>query len=124
MVSIAEMIDSHDTACPSLVALHGDSYKEANVQEMATCENVPNVGLEDVYDERIQARLLFTPAEEKKLLRRIDWHLMPLCSLIFMFKNLDSNNVRITDTKQNAVLQAWKAVLSTDIVDQRSPMHE
>jgi hypothetical protein len=39
------------------------------------------------------ARTLLTAEEEKKLLRRIDWHLMPLCSLIFLFKNLDSDNV-------------------------------
>ncbi|KAL4905918.1 hypothetical protein BDW74DRAFT_167564 [Aspergillus multicolor] len=38
------------------------------------------------------AQSLLTPAEEKKLLRRIDFRLMTLCSLIFMFKNLDSNN--------------------------------
>ncbi|ORY55852.1 pantothenate transporter [Pseudomassariella vexata] len=43
--------------------------------------------------ERIRDRSLLTPDEEKKLVRRIDWHLMPLCSLIFMFKNLDSDNV-------------------------------
>lgn len=39
------------------------------------------------------ARTLLSAEEEKRLLRRIDWHLMPLCSLIFMFKNLDSDNV-------------------------------
>lgn len=44
--------------------------------------------------ERMRDRTLLTAEEEKKLLRRIDWHLMPLCSLIFMFKNLDSQNVR------------------------------
>ncbi|KAL4997169.1 major facilitator superfamily domain-containing protein [Aspergillus recurvatus] len=45
------------------------------------------------YDPALMsARTLLTPAEEKKLLRRIDWRLMTLCSLIFMFKNLDSNN--------------------------------
>jgi len=38
-------------------------------------------------------RTLLTAEEEKTILRRIDWHLMPLCSLIFMFKNLDSDNV-------------------------------
>lgn len=46
-------------------------------------------------DERSRARQLLTPEEEKKLLRRIDWHLMPLCSIIFMFKNLDSDNVSL-----------------------------
>ncbi|KAK1765156.1 major facilitator superfamily domain-containing protein [Phialemonium atrogriseum] len=43
--------------------------------------------------ERMRDRTLLTAEEEKKLLRRIDWHLMPLCSLIFMFKNLDSQNI-------------------------------
>lgn len=48
------------------------------------------------YDpELMNGRTLLTAAEEKKLLRKIDWRLMTLCSLIFMFKNLDSNNVRI-----------------------------
>jgi hypothetical protein len=50
----------------------------------------------DGYDpERMSGRTLLTAEEEKKLLRKIDWRLMTLCSLIFMFKNLDSNNVRI-----------------------------
>ncbi|CAJ2512725.1 Uu.00g008440.m01.CDS01 [Anthostomella pinea] len=48
----------------------------------------------DGYDaERMRARTSLTAEEEKKLIRRIDWHLMPLCSIIFMFKNLDSDNV-------------------------------
>jgi hypothetical protein len=48
------------------------------------------------YDpELMSGRTLLTAEEEKKLLRQIDWRLMSLCSLIFMFKNLDSNNVRI-----------------------------
>lgn len=50
----------------------------------------------DGYDpELMNGRTLLTAAEEKKLLRKIDWRLMTLCSLIFMFKNLDSNNVRM-----------------------------
>jgi len=48
----------------------------------------------DGYDsDMMRGRALLTPEEEKKLLRRIDWHLMPLCSIIFMFKNLDVDNV-------------------------------
>jgi hypothetical protein len=50
----------------------------------------------DGYDpELMSGRTLLTAEEEKKLLRKIDWRLMTLCSLIFMFKNLDSNNVCI-----------------------------
>lgn len=49
----------------------------------------------DGYDpELMSGRTLLTAEEEKKLLRKIDWRLMTLCSLIFMFKNLDGNNVR------------------------------
>lgn len=49
----------------------------------------------DGYDpELMSGRTLLTAEEEKKLLRKIDWRLMTLCSIIFMFKNLDSANVR------------------------------
>ena len=44
-------------------------------------------------DSRMKARSLLTEAEEKKLMRRIDWHLMPLCSIMFLLKNIDANNV-------------------------------
>ncbi|KAL3427555.1 pantothenate transporter [Phlyctema vagabunda] len=43
--------------------------------------------------ERMRARALLTTEQEKKLLRRIDWHIMPLCALMFLMKNLDANNV-------------------------------
>ncbi|KAI2621205.1 putative pantothenate transporter [Hypoxylon sp. NC1633] len=65
----------------------------------------------DGYDaERMRARTLLTAEEEKKLIRRIDWHLMPLCSIIFMFKNMDYDNVsnaRIMNkgTPQNIMTQ-------------------
>lgn len=59
----------------------------------------------DGYDpELMNGRTLLTAAEEKKLLRKIDWRLMTLCSLIFMFKNLDSNNVSICIRPVGALL--------------------
>jgi hypothetical protein len=36
---------------------------------------------------RMRARTLLTTEEEKRLLRRIDWHIMPLCS--FMVSSLE-----------------------------------
>jgi len=46
------------------------------------------------YDaERMKARTLLTEAEEKRLMRRVDWHLMPLCSIMFLLKNMDYQNV-------------------------------
>ncbi|TQS32612.1 hypothetical protein Golomagni_07070, partial [Golovinomyces magnicellulatus] len=45
------------------------------------------------YDAELMSdRTLLSAEEEKKLLRKVDWRLMTLCSLIFMFKNLDSQN--------------------------------
>jgi hypothetical protein len=47
------------------------------------------------YDhERMKNRVLLSYEEEKKLLRRVDWHLMLQCALIFLVKNVDANNVR------------------------------
>jgi hypothetical protein len=43
--------------------------------------------------DRMRARTLLTTEEEKKLLRRIDWHIMPLCSIMFLLKNMDAENV-------------------------------
>ncbi|KAH8601958.1 major facilitator superfamily domain-containing protein [Bisporella sp. PMI_857] len=50
-------------------------------------------GISGFEAERMRARTLLTSEQEKKLLRRIDWHIMPLCALMFLMKNLDANNV-------------------------------
>lgn len=60
--------------------------------------------------DRMKARTLLTAEEEKMLLRKIDWHIMPLCSLMFLFKNMDADNIsnaRImnADTPQNIMIQ-------------------
>ncbi|KAJ4376112.1 hypothetical protein N0V83_001393 [Neocucurbitaria cava] len=63
------------------------------------------------YDaERMRARTLLTAEEEKKLLRKVDWHLMTLCSIMFLLKNIDADNVsnaRImnTGTPRNIMTQ-------------------
>lgn len=75
----------------------------------------------DGYDpELMSARTLLTAEEEKKLLRRIDWRLMSLCSLIFMFKNLDSNNVRVylLSTYYSTVLLTMLQISNARIMNQ------
>ncbi|KAL6699411.1 major facilitator superfamily domain-containing protein [Trichoderma pleuroticola] len=72
--------------------------------------NLPQEETIDGFRSDMAGRTLLTAEEEKKLLRRVDWHLMPLCSLIFLFKNLDSDNVsnaRIMNrgTDQNIMTQ-------------------
>ncbi|KAI1076683.1 putative pantothenate transporter [Whalleya microplaca] len=65
---------------------------------------------EDPEFERKKALTALTVDEEKKLLHRIDWHLMPLCALLYTIKNLDANsvsNARIMNrgTPQNILTQ-------------------
>jgi hypothetical protein len=45
-----------------------------------------------------------SPQEEKKLLRRIDWHLLPLMAIIYMMKTLDASNVRLLSIYTNSVV--------------------
>lgn len=42
----------------------------------------------------------FSLEEEKKLLRRVDWRLVPMCAMIFMIKSVDVNNVSIRNERQ------------------------
>ena len=75
------------------------------VQDDAISEDIAG------YDaERMKARTLLTYQEEKKLLRRIDWHIMPWVSIMFLLKNVDYSNAanaRIMNggTPQNILTQ-------------------
>lgn len=70
-----------------------------------------SVGDVDGFDaERMRDRALLNADEEKALMRRIDWRLMTVCSIIFLIKNLDSENIsnaRIMNrgTKMNILTQ-------------------
>lgn len=56
------------------------------------------------HEQRMKDRALLSPDEEKKLLRRVDFRLMILCAIIFMIKNVDANNVRISHLRK---LPSW-----------------
>jgi hypothetical protein len=48
--------------------------------------------------------------EEKALMRRVDWRIMSICSILFLLKNLDADNIsnaRIMNrgTKENIITQ-------------------
>jgi hypothetical protein len=46
------------------------------------------------YDaDLMSARATLSSTEEKKLLRRIDWHLIPLLAVMYMLKSIDFTNV-------------------------------
>ena len=67
-------------------------------------------GISGFEAERMRGRSLLTAEEERKLLRKIDWRIMSICSLLFLIKNIDSDNIsnaRIMNrgTKMNIMTQ-------------------
>jgi hypothetical protein len=50
---------------------------------------------EDVIEgaANLRNRTLLSAKEEKALLRRIDWRIMTICSLLFLLKNIDADNI-------------------------------
>lgn len=68
--------------------LHYASRGQALDDESAGTENIAGFDA-----EWMRARTSLTADEEKRLLRRVDWHIMPLCAIMFLLKNIDSENV-------------------------------
>lgn len=67
-------------------------YVNRNADDpLPDCEEEPIPG----YDATLmRARATLSSAEEKKLLRRIDWHLIPLLAVMYMLKSVDFTNVQ------------------------------
>ncbi|KAK7431305.1 hypothetical protein QQZ08_002076 [Neonectria magnoliae] len=64
-------------------ARRGEQINDATITEGA-----------DGFDaERMRDRSLLTADEEKALMRRVDWRIMSVCSLLFLLKNIDSDNI-------------------------------
>ncbi|PNY21247.1 transporter [Tolypocladium capitatum] len=76
----------------------GDSLKQDDGLTYARRgEQVVDItAIEDVdgFDaERMRDRSLLTEAEEKALMRKVDWRMMTVCSLIYLLKNIDADNI-------------------------------
>jgi hypothetical protein len=105
----SELKEAVSTARESTGISNGDLHYVRRGQEV-TDDTISTDSIEGYEAEQMRARALLTYEEEKKLLRRIDWHIMPLCSIAFLLKNIDSANVsnaRImnTGTHQNILKQ-------------------
>lgn len=57
-------------------------------------------------DSLMRARATLSSTEEKKLLRRIDWHLIPLLAVMYMVKTIDASNV-CGNTSKNIHFRAY-----------------
>jgi hypothetical protein len=73
-------------------------HEKENLHFVRRTEDVCNDYSEGItgYDaERMQARTALSYEQEKKLLRRVDWHVLPLLAIMYMLKSIDSSNVCI-----------------------------
>lgn len=56
--------------------------------------NAPGVGPPlDEETSRETALTALTAEEERKLIRKVDWRLIPLLSMLYLMKKIDENNV-------------------------------
>ncbi|EWY84106.1 hypothetical protein FOCG_15932 [Fusarium oxysporum f. sp. radicis-lycopersici 26381] len=92
----------HETLDEKTHQLPDSSYGEPPVKQhyntVTRGESIPSS--DDIndnivgYDGRLMgARTRLSSQQEKKLLRRIDWHLIPLLSVMYMVKSIDASNV-------------------------------
>ncbi|KAF5858143.1 hypothetical protein ETB97_004747 [Aspergillus alliaceus] len=56
-------------------------------------DNLDTENIAGLDAEWMGARTSLTADEEKRLLRRVNWHIMPLCTIMFLLKNIDSETV-------------------------------
>jgi hypothetical protein len=59
----------------------------------AVDEDVVDGTEETEEDTNRRNRTLLSAKEEQALLRRIDWRIMTVCSLLFLLKNIDADNI-------------------------------
>lgn len=77
---------------PSTTSQPADNDAGVKLAERgATLDHDAAVDAEDQI--RRQHRTLLSAQEEKALLRRIDWRIMSVCSLLFLLKTIDTDNV-------------------------------
>lgn len=89
--SISPVLDSgSDTALKHDAAPH----HATGVTLARRGEEMSSVSDVDGFDAaRMRDRTLLTAEEEKALMRRVDWRMMTMCSMLFLLKNIDSDNI-------------------------------
>lgn len=62
------------------------------------------------YDaDLMRARASLSAEEEKKLLRRVDWRIVPLCAVMYAVKSIDASNVSIVVSWDDSCLQILRS---------------
>lgn len=73
------------------------------------------------YDaDLMRARASLSAEEEKKLLRRVDWRIVPLCAVMYAVKSIDASNVS-QDWLLCTFLLTYDQVSNARIMDRGTP---
>ena len=67
------------------------------------------------------ARVTLSNVEEKKLVRRIDWRLIPLMSLMYMLKSVDYSNVCLHSWLLEGIYLLCDQVSNARVMDKGTP---
>lgn len=105
-IDMAEKVDKLPTATSSPDIAKGESGFESGLPQQNKVHYVDRDqnGVLPTYEadfipgynaNLMSARATLSSAEEKKLLRRIDWHLIPLLAVMYMLKSVDFTNVSL-----------------------------
>jgi hypothetical protein len=124
---MAEKVDELPRATSSPDIAKGESGFEPGLPQQSKVHYVDRDQSSDLptyeaelipgYDANLMsARATLSSTEEKKLLRRIDWHLLPLLAVMYMLKSVDFTNVSFNSD--------WKKNLLTGLMRARYPMRE
>ena len=109
-----EAVAGHSTSPVAPSSIDTDPSKHLHVVERGTIvadDELAAAGDIAGFDAaRMRARAALTTEEEKALLRKVDWRIMTVCSLLFLIKNIDAANIsnaRIMNrgTPQNIMTQ-------------------
>jgi hypothetical protein len=105
-VSEENALEGIENTSEDKIGLAGASSRESPTSEKEHLHFVPRSDELPEYDDSqeaesitgynaalMRARVTLSSGEEKKLIRRIDWHLIPLLSIMYMLKSIDAVNV-------------------------------
>jgi len=91
--TVATVTTPSETSTQNDTTILKDS-KNANItlaQRGTIDDEIANTQTEEQTARR--NRTLLSAQDEKALLRRIDWRIMTICSLLFLLKNIDADNI-------------------------------
>lgn len=90
-VAVTPALDSSETASSDALNKDGNLTFAHRGQQVDGSSSHNDI---DGYDaERMRDRALLTAKEEKALMRRVDWRIMSICSILFLLKNIDADNI-------------------------------